>query len=1068
MGLNLTKAARAAALTVASFLLLATACLLFLNREDRVDVLFAVNGDSFDQAAYDHFRQTLAANVDIHKKPLTDLSERQLRSYDAIYLDYTLKHTDSVRTSLNRLMKYVEQGGHLFLENEFSTDFPTEFLGAASLVDLPPPKDLKFTYPEVDPHLRGLQEVFRLFVDSFSSQMTMESMPGFQWGKGLQPSTAQTLVSMNGASIVTANRYGAGSVLLSSAFLPNHYYITGFDMQSGMDPAHGFEAKIKASAEAYEPKPGDTYFHFKHDVQPLQPYFNFAFATANYQLRSEFLAYVSKEKLGYSIRKVHGPYGRPAMAHQNHFEVASAFKKLEGIQWTELLKQYNQIPSFSLVRSAYEWNYWFEDITVHLNTGSQAKPEFIGELPNSFYGSGARLASEGKPLTLAPYPMDKPHPVSLSGSIDLPYRAYPALVDLDGDGALDLLAGSAEGTLEWFRNLGPKPEAYKNQPLPAGLQAPDAFAAKQPVLTTGDKPLQLQGGYAAPAVLDANGDGRPDLVLGDGQGNVWLSLNQGDGVTFTTPKPLIDTAGNPIRIAARYAAPTIGDWNGDGIPDLILGSGDGKVTGHEGFRQGQSISFKPATPLVQLEAGFTAPSLRDLNEDGKPDLAVGNHDGDIQVFYQQDNGIWSKQGPITGKTRNQLGTNALVGGHNSVPLWYDINRDGKDDLIVGQLEFGLPTTLDDPVFPYAKELREFLDYSKENHLDIYPHLFFHSYASKEQEQEEIRLHREMFKNLGLPWTLTGTNQHTWRINNPDRLQTLRNENEQDIWFNFGFRPSNHPLDPRDGREYIWGAPFLLNDKELKHPMVLHTPMIQLRLKNENASTEEIYAAYTKLDMPIIYFEHVEYKFPSGVNDLLRFVTLLDKVRKNNDYNFMTEPQAAQSFLTTLTAKVTVKQSWGMYLWNKVKDKIGQGKHLTLTLKADTSDVPEHAGSYRDTLGVAIEPGKPYKGQPFTVDSDIHTEQAGIIYTGLQRPTKLTIDWGEEPFHIIRSNVPTVLTQKKDHMELSLKADGMQQVKLYSTKPLQIEGDKLQIEHNEADHTYTITHFGAQTTIKLRP
>lgn len=1044
-------------LAVGSVVLIAAAVLFFVQREDKVHLLFAAQGSDFDKAAYDNFQQTLAANVALDKKSLADLSLGQLKKYDAVYLDYTLKQSDTIRASKDKLIEYVRQGGHLFLENGFASDFPADFLGAAQVVDLPSSKNPAFDYPETDLHLKGMQQVFQLFMGNFAELAGFDSIPGFSWGKGIVPSTAESLVTLNNTSIMTVNRAGKGTVLLSSTFLPSHYFITGYDLTGGMDPAAGFSEKIKQFQESYKPQPGQTYFHFK-DEQPLKPYFHFAFAAANYQLRNEYLAFVSKERFGYSIKKVLGPYGRPAMAHQNHYEAEDAFQNTEAIQWTELLKTYNQIPSFSLVRSSYNWNKWFEDVTVHLNTGSNQKPEFTGEYANSFYGSGARLNSDGKPLTLLTYPEDR----QLSWTIDLPYRTFPALADLDADGKPDLIAGSADGTLVWYKNLGEKPAAYADQPLPAGLKTPDAFGAKQPLLLENGSPLKVSE-YAAPAVLDLNADGLPDLVIGGKDGRLLYARNRGNH-TFSQPVPL-NAGGAPVS-AGSYAAPAAGDYDGDGTADLVVGAGDGSVTGFRGVK-GKPGVFEAGQLLVKLPSRFAAPSVRDINGDGKPDLVIGSNDGDLQIYTRDADGSWSKQGPVNGNTVNQLGNNAIVGGHNSVPLWYDINHDGKDDLIVGQLEFGLPIPLDNPSFPYAEQLKQFIQYTKDNKLDLYPHVYVHSYVSDAQEKEEIRLHQEMFKKLGIPWKLTGANQHTWRINNNNPLQTLRNENEAGVWFNFGFRPSNDPFDPQYGQDYIWGMPFLLDAPGMKQPLLLHTPSYFLRLQGENYPTEDLYQSYVKLDMPIDYFYHIEYKFPHHTDELLKYVRYLDRIRNEQDYNFMTEPQMAQSFLTALSSKVTVKQSWGTYLLNKLKDKLGKGTHLDLTLEAHSDADKQLAEGYKNTLGVAIERGKPYQSQRFAVNSDIFVQKGSALYTGLERPTRLSVSWKQEPFHLLRSNVPFTIKNGRDQTQIDLLADGMQQIKLYSPVPLAVEGTDLKVEQDEQAKTVTITHFGGKTSVILR-
>ncbi|TRU34674.1 MAG: VCBS repeat-containing protein, partial [Microcystis aeruginosa Ma_MB_F_20061100_S20] len=202
------------------------------------------------------------------------------------------------------------------------------------------------------------------------------------------------------------------------------------------------------------------------------------------------------------------------------------------------------------------------------------------------------------------------------GLTDVGLAAVPTLVDIDGDGDLDAFAGNSDGNTLFYRNTG-------------SASAP-AFA------TPSTNPFGLTdvGFRAKPALVDIDGDGDLDALVGDQSGNTLFYRNTGtkSAPAFATPST------NPFGLTdvGSFAKPTFVDIDGDGDLDAFVGNTDGNTLfyGNTGSASAPAFAAPSTNPFGLTDVGDSAaPTLVDIDGDGDLDAFVGNYDGNT-LFYQ--------------------------------------------------------------------------------------------------------------------------------------------------------------------------------------------------------------------------------------------------------------------------------------------------------------------------------------------------------------------------------------------------------------------------------------------------
>jgi hypothetical protein len=196
------------------------------------------------------------------------------------------------------------------------------------------------------------------------------------------------------------------------------------------------------------------------------------------------------------------------------------------------------------------------------------------------------------------------------------------LVDFDGDGKSDILSGSySPGDLYLFR------------------RGPDSrFRPGEILKDRHGKNLQFVA--SVPFAADWNGDGLLDLLVGNIQGEVWFIPNEGTPRqhAFGSPQKL-SANGTAIQVPHGDSGPVVADWDGDGLPDLLVGCGDGSVQLFRNIGARKEPRLAAARSLVakspegkawkgELKENEWGVRVKlcvvDWNGDGKLDLLLGD------------------------------------------------------------------------------------------------------------------------------------------------------------------------------------------------------------------------------------------------------------------------------------------------------------------------------------------------------------------------------------------------------------------------------------------------------------
>jgi hypothetical protein len=363
-------------------------------------------------------------------------------------------------------------------------------------------------------------------------------------------------------------------------------------------------------------------------------------------------------------------------------------------------------------------------VLIYQNAGTRANPEFLIDTPLVSRAEGTDIdpnpfvvdwdGDDDKDLLLGgfegwvqvceninPDPKGIPqlaparfveqiHPLITEGE-----QSRTAVVDWNGDGRFDLIRGGSDGWVTYYENVGTNidPIFKLGVRLKAGGEeirlingargSPQGFS-------------EPNSGYTAPVVVDLDGDGDLDLIVGDMRAYQTYFENIG---TRTHPEfapgRIIEVDGEKRSFGFRDQL-AVGDIDGDGQVEIVA------TAFHDRHLYSYKVLEKQDDPNV-LKVRRADPLLLESGEILLPPHAGGNNngdymmklvdwddDGDLDLFIESVYWIWYYENVGTrtkprfkfhGKLQH-AGKDLLVSGHAGSIDAVDWNGDGRKDLVI--------------------------------------------------------------------------------------------------------------------------------------------------------------------------------------------------------------------------------------------------------------------------------------------------------------------------------------------------------------------------------------------------
>lgn len=714
----------------------------------------------------------------------------------------------------------------------------------------------------------------------------------------------------------------------------------------------------------------------------------FAFTTmaAENMLRNYYAEYISKKKYGFAVERTFGSYATRPAAWELHYEDITGIENNALEKFAEIVIEKGQIPSYTLVRNTYTWFKRAESVTYLLDDGTGYKSDPY----EGAYCSGTHIATAGQWLELDSYDDTESY---FEDDKQYTKRAYPFPTDWNEDGKLDFICGSADGRFYYYEGYG-MDDNYET-----GVAT---------LITDGQGDALSVGAYSSPVIFDIDGDGRGELISGseDGVIKAFKSLKTDENnlsLAFEYVGDVLDTGLTDSMISC-------GDINDDGVTDLAVGSRSGELRVYYGSSaDGYNITYGDYVSVESKEV-WASPCIYN----GK--LYSGTLEGYIAT-YEYNGEYYAHTGYLEYDDVSRRGNSRITIGMNSVPRFADINGDGIDDIICGSLEYGMAYPIDSPYFPYTEQLKEQVQFCKDNYLYLGVHGMTHRYATPEHEKKELEYHKKAFETYGIEWNGMGINQHTWYTSgygydgsNADGFNTGYNGSYMAqygsglLWNSGSMMPESEAV-PQTCAENTLPLPMYISDSDFLLMQVSNTP-------HGNGAYSFISVKY---DMPMLFYNHCDYVYDEELGkEQLETADKVEELTENYNYMFVREDQMAKAVAASYNADVKAEL---------------KNNAIVLSSSTRNTEAGLYDERYSNSVGVKLVFADGIRAENYSSDAEVWRVENGCLYTVIDGDVKISSGSISDAIRIEQVNIPADISVKKNSAVVDFLDDGLMSVQV---------------------------------------